>query len=495
MTTSILQKLEVCLLCAVVLGLSTLGTSAPLTLFSFSAPPDVAARIERVENGLLPPSYLKGETVPRMKLSERMQFYKSPGVSIAVINYGRIEWARAYGVQKTGGKSPVTTETVFQAASISKPVVAMAALRLVEQRKLALDSDVNKSLKSWRIPENDFTATERVTLRRILAHNAGLTVQGFLGYRADLPLPSLLQILDGKPPANSQAIRVDITPGTKLRYSGGGYVVLQQLLMDVTGLPFPNLMDNLVLKRLGMIHSEFGESLSSKRAGNAASGHLPNGEAIKAGHFLYPELGAAGLWTTPTDLASFVIEIQRSYQGKSKKVLTPAMTRQMLTAQIENSGLGLFVDGARFTFGGSNVGFKSYLVGYLQSGQGAVIMTNSENGTQLALEILRSIAAEYGWPDYRPKERIVAKLDPSIYDEYVGEYEVMQGLVLKVTREGDKLFSQSPGQPHSEMLPESETTFFLRDIDAQFTFVREGGRVVRVTMRRGGREFQAQRIK
>jgi CubicO group peptidase (beta-lactamase class C family) len=495
MKGTMLQKLVVCALSALVLTSAVI----PSPVSRVSEETTTETRIQRVENGLLPPAILKGEAAPKMKLLDRMQFYKTPGVSIAVINEGRIEWARAYGTIEAGGKAPVTAATVFQAASLSKPVTAMAVLRLAEQRKVNLDSDVNGMLRSWQVPGSEFTRTQKITVRRILSHSAGLTVQGFLGYPTDSSLPTLLQILNGVPPANSKPIRVDMIPGAKFRYSGGGYLVLQQLLTDLTGKQFPELLEQLVLKPLRMDHSSFQQELPPRLASNAATGHLPIGEPIKGGHFVYPEMAAAGLWTTPTDLARFVVELQRSFQGKSNKVLTRETTRQMLTPQIENSGLGIFVDGLdrspRFSFSGSNVGFKSYLVGYFNSGQGAVVMTNSENGAQLVLEILRSIGAEYQWPDYHPRERIVAKVDPSIYDAYVGEYEVAPGLILSVTKESDRLFSQSPGQPRSEMLPESETTFFLRDIDAQFTFVREAGQVVRVTILRGGREFQARKIK
>jgi len=504
MKGSKLQRIQVCAfalaLLACVLTLKDASLASRLRGDWQGGPatsPALEARIKRVENGLLPPAKIKGEATKAMKLPDRMQFYKAPAVSIAVINDGRFEWARAYGTLEAGGKVPATVTTIFQAASLSKPVTAMAALSLVQQGKLDLDADVNGRLKSWRVPDSEFTKTQKVTLRRILSHSAGLTVPGFLGYPSDAPLPTLVQILDGTPPANSQPIRVDMVPGTKFRYAGGGYVVLQQLLTDVSGKSFPDLLDQLVFKRLGLHHSSFLEP-PPRLASDMAAGHLPDGQVIKGGHFRNPELAPAGLWSTPTDLAKLVLEIQNSLHGKSERVLSREMTRKMLTPQIENSGLGLFVDGTdrarRFTHTGSNVGFKSYLVGYFDSGQGAVVMTNSENGAQLILEILRSIAAEYGWPDYRMKERVVAKIDPSIYDAYVGEYEVAPGLILTVTKEGDKLFSQSPGQPRSEMLPESDTTFFLRDIDAQFTFVREGGQTVRVVIRRG-REFQARKIK
>jgi CubicO group peptidase (beta-lactamase class C family) len=246
-----------------------------------------------------------------------MQFYKTPGVSIALINDGRIEWARGYGVLEAGGKDLVTTETLFQAASISKSLSAMLALRLVEQGKLDLDNDVNQRLVSWKVPDNEFTKEQKVTLRRLLSHTAGVTVQGFLGYPVDKALPSLQQILNGEKPANSAAIRVDMKPGSSFRYSGGGYVVLQQLVMDVTGKSFPALMEKSLLQRLGMTHSTFQQPLSPNLASRAAAGHLPNGVEMSGKWFVLPELAPAGLWTTPTDLARLVIEVQKSRVGKS----------------------------------------------------------------------------------------------------------------------------------------------------------------------------------
>ena len=466
-------------------------------------------RIERIENGLLPPALLKGETAVRMRLADRMQHYKTPGVSIAVINDGQIEWARGYGFLEVGGSEPVTTKTLFQAASISKPLTAMATLHLVEQRKLSLDGDVNEKLLSWKIPENEFTKEQKVTLRRLLTHSAGVTVPGFLGYPAGEPLPNLRQILDGHPPANSAPIRVDILPGSKWRYAGGGYIVLQQLLMDVTGKSFPEFMQKMVLQKLGMTHSTFEQPLSPHRAVVAAAGHLPDGKEIKGKWFVYPEQAPAGLWTTPTDLARFVIELQKSRVGKSNKLLSTAMTKQMLTPQFENNGLGLFVEGqgdsARFGFAGANVGFKCRMEGYMNREQGVVVMTNSENGAQLIAEILRSVAAEYGWPDFHPKEKAIAKVDPRVYDAYVGEYEIAQGFIVTVMRESDKLMSRAmpvpvppsaTGQPWSEMFPESETIFFIKDADATFTFVKDDqGKVVQVNIFRGGREYKARKIK
>src|ERR1700752_2920288 len=292
--------------------LATLGFSALTAGQSEQRSATVRQRIEKVENGLLPPAVVKGETPVRMRLADRMQFYKTPGVSIALINDGRIEWARGYGVLEAGGKEPVTPDTLFQAASISKSLSAMLVLRLVEMGKLDLDNDVNPRLVSWKIPENEFTKEQKVNVRRLLTPTAGTTAQGFIGYPVDEALPSLRQILDGEKPANSAAIRVDMKPGGKFRYSGGGYVILQQLMTDVTGVSFPTLMQKMLLQKLGMTDSNFQQPLSPQLASRAAAGHLPNGVEMTGKWFVLPELAPAGLWTTPTDLARFVIEVQKS---------------------------------------------------------------------------------------------------------------------------------------------------------------------------------------
>lgn len=508
----VLQKAVVWLVLVVTWrGFSAMAQTAKQKQRTPTSPqtPDLAARIERVENGLLSPAVLKGEVPARMTLADRMKFYKTPGVSIAVINNGRIEWARGYGLLEAGGKEPVTAETLFQAASISKSLTAMVVLRLVEQGKLDLDSDVNKWLVSWKVPENEFTKDQKVTVRRLLAHMAGVSVPGFLGYPVDKPLPTLRQILDGEKPANSNPIRVELKPGTKFLYSGGGYVILAQLIMDVTGKSFPELMQKMLLEKLGMTHSSFQQPLAPALAANAAAGHLPDGKEMVGKWFVLPELAPDGLWTTPTDLASLLIEVQKARLGKSNKILSTKSINQMLTPEIDNVALGWLVDGkddsARFSFGGSNVGYKSRMLAYMNSGRGVVVMTNGENGAELTTEILRSTAAEYGWPDFHPRERVIAKVDPAIYDAYVGEYEIAPGFILFVSREGGKLFSRAlpiptpqsmADQPKSEMFPESETTFFVKDADAAFTFIKnDKGQVIQVNIQRTTRLFEAKKVK
>lgn len=463
-------------------------------------PSALELRIKRVENGLLPPFVIKGQPSAPMTLADRMKFYNTPGISIAVIDKGRVEWARGYGVRETDGSDAVTPDTLFQAASISKPVAAMAALRLVQEGRLDLDEDVNSKLSSWKVPENEFTSEKKVTVRELLSHSAGLTVHGFEGYASDAPVPSLLQVLDGVKPANSKPIRVDIPTGTKYRYAGGGYVVLQQLLLDVTGKQFPVFMQEAVLKRIGMTRSIYEQPLPKERWSQAAVGHRPDGKKVNGNWHTYPEMAAAGLWTTPTDLARFAIEIQRSLAGKSNKVLTQEMTRQMLTPQVGGWGLGIGLVGegasARFNHGGANEGYRCLLVAFRNTGQGAVVMTNSDSGSSLGEEVLRSIAKEYGWVDYLPKEKVLAHVDPKIYGSYTGQYELAPNFFLMITSEEGRLMGQASGQSKLELFPESEIQFFLVAVAVQITFVKdEKGQVTHLILRQGGQDITAKKIK
>lgn len=436
----------------------------------------LSARISRVENGLLPAVVIKDAPPKSMSLTERMAFYKVPGVSVAFFDHGQIVWARGYGFADVASQRPVTPDTLFQAASISKPVSALAALRLVQDGKLSLDEDVNLKLKTWKVPENAFTEKEKVTLRRILSHSAGLTVHGFPGYASSDSLPTVVQILNGEKPANTEAIRVDVVPGTLWRYSGGGYVILQTLLSDVTGKPFPQLMRELVLDPAGMTHSAYEQPLPKSRAAEASTPYRSNGEPVKGGAHTYLEMAPAGLWTTPSDLARLAIEVQNEYAGKSSKILNQSMARQMLTPQIGAWGLGFGLQSPgqaqRFSHGGGNEGYRCDLEAYTDSTQGVVIMTNSDSGGALFSEIIRSVAKEYGWPDFHPIEHNLVKLNPALFEPYVGTYEVPGTGKLVVTIKSGGLYIQADplGPEPQELFPDSEKSFFILSGDVTFSF-------------------------
>ena len=432
-------------------------------------------RIARIEARLQPGIVVKGGPDRALGIADRMQVHRTPGVSVAVLNGGAVEWARSYGVREAGKPDAVTPHTRFQAASISKPVTALAALRLVDEGRLSLDEDINAKLTSWKVPGIGFTETEKVTLRRILSHSAGMTVHGFPGYASTAPVPALAQVLDGVTPANTAAIRVDILPGSAWRYSGGGYTVLQQALIDVGGRPFPQLMRDTVLRPLHMDDSTYEQPLPAALRGDAAAAHDASGKPIAGSFHTYPEMAAAGLWTTPTDLAKYAAAVRQALSGKSS-VLSAATAREMLTRQKESYGLGVSLNGtgreARFGHGGANAGFRCQLVAYVESGQGAVVMTNGDGGGRLAAEILRAIAREYEWPGYpASREKTVASIPPAVYQAYVGRYEVRPGRVLRIEVADGKLMVVD-GRQALELLPESATMFFELTQETEVEFVK-----------------------
>ncbi len=341
-----------------------------------------------------------GQAPLRMSLAEVMKAYNVPGLSLAVIDNYKIVDAKAYGVTDAASKTPVTTRTLFQAGSISKPVAALGALSLVEQGKLSLDEDVNAKLKTWKVPEDGFTVREKVTLRRLMSHTGGLTVHGFPGYDVNDPLPTLVQVLNGEKPANTPPIRVDVVPGTKQRYSGGGVTIEQLLMIDVTGKAFPALMRDLVLDKIGMSDSSYEQPLPPARAAMTAGGTYADGKAVHGRWHLYPEMAAAGLWTTPTDLAKFAIEVGLSRSGHSNKVISEKMTWEMLSPVMEEAGLGVFLDKnnpGQFGHSGSDEGFRALLTMNADTGKGLVVMADSDNGIGLANLLLERVAKEYGW--------------------------------------------------------------------------------------------------
>lgn len=373
----------------------------------------LTARMQRVENGI-PPIPLSGAEPPlQLNLEKLIELYKVPGLSVAVVDNFKVAWAKGYGVTEAGGNNPVTVHTLFQAGSISKPVAATGTLSLVEQGRLSLDENVNRKLKSWKVPDNEFTKDQKVTLRRILSHSAGLTVHGFPGYAAGSPIPTLVQIFNGEPPANTAPIRVDFVPGTKFRYSGGGVTIEQQLVIDVTGKPFPQFMRETVLDKIGMADSTYEQPPPPGRAAMAATATHADGMPVPGKWHIYPEMAAAGLWTTATDLAKFGIEIALSKQGKANHVLSEATTREMLKPQIEQVGLGFFLgqnkNPGEFGHNGADEGFQAVLIMFADSGKGVAIMANSDNGIAVANALTGSVAKEYEW-NYTPDPASAADL-------------------------------------------------------------------------------------
>ncbi len=368
---------------------------------------DLERAIEAVECGLVHATRRHDQPAKKRELGERMKYYKVPGFSIALVDGEEVAWARGYGLREEGCESPMTPETVFQAASISKAVTAILALRLVDMGLFDLDADVNDVLRSWKVPKSKHTQPQPdgtrsvVTLRGLLSHSAGMSVRGFLGYPSDAPLPTLHQILDGIPPALSKPVRLMRRPGNEFHYSSGGYMVAQQMIEDVTGLTLSQLAKEWIFDPLGMTHSTFDLLLPQDANHLTATAHRRDGTPVPGKWHRYPELAAAGLWSTPSDLARLVVELIKSYNNKSNRVLSAEMTRKMMTPQLSIGGLGFFIiiqDG-KTSFGhpGWNEGFHSLIGGIPETGQGFAWMSNGENGNHLGFEVTESLRKVIDW--------------------------------------------------------------------------------------------------
>jgi CubicO group peptidase (beta-lactamase class C family) len=425
---------------------------------------DAEARIARVLAGLRPAIEVKGDPPVRWTLAERMAFYKIPGVSVAVVDGGKIAWARGFGVKAAGGHDPVTPDTLFQAASISKPFAALATMRLVEDGRLDLDADVNHRLQAWKVPESELTKSEKVTLRRIMSHTSGLSVHGFLGFAAGEPLPTLPQILDGKPPAKNPPVRVEAVPGKRSSYSGGGVTVMQLLVGEVTGEPYDELLRRTVLAPLGMTQSTFAQPLPAALAPQAAAAHDAGGKPLPGRWHTYPMLAAAGLWTTPTDLARMIVALQDTYAGRAQPVVRQRTLREMLTVVRPPFGLGFGVDGSgqdlRFSHNGGNDGYRGTFLGYAERGKGLAILVNSDNA-ELQFEIQRAIATEYGWPDTFAKEIAPVPLSAEQIAAFVGSYRLVEapGVTVTLSAEGGNIYYQESGDAERiRLLPTADGT-------------------------------------
>ncbi|KQV13847.1 hypothetical protein ASC97_31895 [Rhizobium sp. Root1203] len=401
-----------------------------------------------------------------------------PGVALAVVNDAEVVWKGGFGVSGIDCPLPVTSSTLFQAGSISKPVFAIAVMCLVEAGLLDLDEDVNSYLTSWKVPANG-AWQPRITLRQLLSHSAATSVKGFPGYPSAGPRPTLLEVLNGRWPANSLPIAVEGIPGLTCRYSGGGTTIAQQVIMDVLGRPFPELMKELVLDPLGMVTSTYDQPLSADKAASAARGHRWNADPVSGGAYIYPEMAAAGLWTSAEELAELGARLIRLLQGgpsrlSLKKQNLEAMLRPQLTGEeIGQSfaGIGWFCEGKgdAFSFGhnGEDNGFLSRIRLFPEVGAGAAVLVNSIQGGPLISHIFSALAREFDWPSAHENLSAVVPLD---YDNFVGNYTDRNGISAQITGEDGTLNLEIGSQPPMSLTLVGYRLFSSRVADMQVAF-------------------------
>ena len=446
-----------------------------------------------------------------LTIAELMTRLNVPGVSIAVIRDHRIHWAKGYGIADVATGALVDTGTMFQAASMSKPVAAMAVLRAVQDGLFTLDTDINTILTSWKLDGGEFTKDRPVTPRTLTSHTSGLGDGfGFPGYDPSDSVPTVVQFLQGSKLSNVGVLFMERAPMTLMEYSGGGVTLMQQALSDARKRPFADIMRDDVLRPLGMTRSTFEQPLPASFDQNAARAHSGQGKAMGPKWHVHPEQAAAGLWTTPSDLARFLIEVQRAAAGQSNRVLSRATVQEMLSpVGVGDYAVGFAIQkmgqGWYFAHGGSNWGFRATMMAHKVKGYGLVVMTNADQGGAVANELSRRIQRAYEWDSfaepaprgYRPPvERTEITVTESVLRSYVGEYQRTPQVSITITLEEGRLQAQPTGQSKATLFAEAQDKFFVRVANVQFTFTRApSGEVSGLILHQGGRDQAGRKVR
>ena len=459
---------------------------------------EVEERIRQVEQDALFVKFaVKGQKLTT--LQDQMAAFHVNGLSIAVINDYKVEWAKGYGWANVEEKKQVTPATLFEPGSISKSLNALGVMKLVHDKKIDLQTDINRYLKSWQFPYDTASHGKKITIANLLSHTAGLTVHGFPGYYYGDSFPTIPQILDGKPPANTSAVRSMFEPGLRYEYSGGGTMISELIQMDITGKPYDKYIEQTVFKPLRMYNSFFTQPPPPGKKNLLATAYGGDGKPIKGNYPILIEQAAGGLWTTPSDLAKFIIDIQLSAQGRSNKVLNKETTQLMLTPYVDKSAaLGVFIDtinGTRyFKHDASNQGFSGLYYASLEEGKGIVVFINSDAGFAVVPQLLTAVTNVYNWKGFATKAKPIVKetveLTPAMADKFAGVYRDPNGLLIVVTQKDGLLWYRAGGGFSWKMYFTSADAFInLESLSEKQFYTSPDGKVTGFSRSLDGKEL------
>ncbi|HEX2590837.1 MAG TPA: serine hydrolase domain-containing protein [Rhizomicrobium sp.] len=449
-------------------------------------------KAQSVANGLLPIVRIEGQDT-HWTMAERQAHYGVPAVSVAVMEGGKIAWAEGFGVLDRESKRPANGDTMYMGASTSKPVTAMLVLQHVERGILDLDVDIHTYVKSWHLPDNEFLRQSPVTLRRCLNHTAGINVNGWPCQPKGEPLSTVMELLNGGPHNPHPPIVVNKVPGGVERYSGGGLLLAQMAIEEATGRNFADLAREMIFEPLGMTRTTFEKELPARFHDTIAHGHGPESEAIPGGWLVSSEMGAGGIFTTAPDYARFMLGCRDAWLGKKGAILGKAYADQMMATYPDTSfGQGWQMIGKgpsrRMNHGGSNGGYQCEANLYLESGDGAVVMTSAVPGLFLFVEVHNGVADVYNWPEFLQPPRRIKPLDAQETANIVGEYRIVSGIelpTLKVWQEDGVIKGQIEGLRAGvqELLRDEKTGRFCSQMgpyDTTATYAADG-RVIALT--------------
>lgn len=325
------------------------------------------------------------------------------GLSVAIIDNYQVSWTREWGVKSADDKDPVDKDTVFNIASIAKPVTATLIAMLAEKGLIDLDEPVATYLQRWQLPDNEFTRSTNVTLRHLLGHTSGATQHGFKDFYIGEEIPTIVDVLNGGDLPDTEKLDINFEPGTEWRYSGGGYVVAQMAVEDYLKKPLAELASEFIFQPLELTNTTMLRPDEAGFPKNAAKAHDENGTVISTGLPICPQISASGLWTTPTDMARFLIEMQNALRGRSE-IISSAVAKLVTSEIMDGFGLGwaLFEPVGHmeaFSHGGANTGTGGRVYATKKGGNGIVLFGNGPNDIREPILAMfrESIVDAHGW--------------------------------------------------------------------------------------------------
>lgn len=361
-------------------------------------------------------------------------------------------------------------KTVFPGASLGKPITAMAALNLVEKGVLKLDEDINNKLKGWKVPSNEFTKTEKVTLRRLIGHTSGYNRYYGANYMPYEKIPTIAQTLNGETPSKHPSAKLINVPGEKYTYSNPGYLILEKLLEDVTGKMFEDVIDKLVFEPSGMENSSYKQPAPKRLMTTKAIGYSENLHPYYYNIISFKAAGA--ILTTPNDLAKFTSTLLADHKKGNNTILSQEMTNKVFNrgSRMEKLGFTLFNwnDDISFRHTGQNYGFTSFMFGSVNKEQSLIIMANGVNTHELFNYILYAVADEYDWDYFKTNEYEPVDVSGKDMDVFTGNFDWNNNQII-ITNEFNSLFLQINNE-RFKLIPVGLNTFLAPEKPLLITF-------------------------
>ncbi|MDC6350111.1 serine hydrolase [Zeaxanthinibacter sp. PT1] len=435
--------------------------------------------LEKIEMNLPPVHYLEGQA-QMQTIPQAMGRYQVAGVSMAFVNKGKLQWTKSYGYASLEDSTLISPATVFAGGSLSKPITAIAALSMVEGGLMPLDENVNTILKDYQLPENSYTVKEKITLRRLITHKAGIKNELWASYFPNEAVPSLTAMLSGTPPSMNQPVEVIAVPGSREQYSNPGYSVIQKILEDVSGQSFDDIIQERIFSAAGMSSSTMQQPIPESLAQKRATGYDKDG--LPYPYKLFPFKAAGGIWTTPEDMAKFMIAIMDDYHKDSRKLLSRKMAKTVFDSSTGRLGFTKEIkdDQILFDHWGSNAGFSCYMVGHLDKEQGVVIMTNSDRGFDLLAAIARSVAMEYQWGFLEPEIYNPIEIQAGVLKDYTGTFSDKKpgGMHMEFQMRNSALYISTASQDH-KLIPVTNSKFISAEDNHAYEFIRDENNVIK----------------